>query len=160
MSTSKLPHEHLLKFGAEAGAAVLSDLCQWTVDYCPYLLPTRAVGYFLAADVDTLLVPAVAVTGDFLSKVSSVARETRCDAVVVQISQTYPMHLYCCVQIWKPQVTEWSICRLWLTPQGEGWLIPDPADVARSDRFIPLQPGRLRVSANPPVEAVASVKVV
>lgn len=140
----------------EAGAMLIAELSGWSVDRWPILLPTRASGYFHAADADLLLVPSSTGSREDFSMVSSVVRETRCDALIVRLSETAPAHVFCCVQIWKPGVVNWSIGKLWLSESGQGWIIPDPADTAEDDKFFRLQPGRLRACSTPPGEAIAS----
>lgn len=139
---------------AEAGAMLIAELSGWCVDRWPILLPTRASGYFLAADAELMLVPSSTGSQEDFGRVSSVVRETRCDAVIVKLSETAPAHVFCCVQIWKPGVVNWSIGKLWLSESGDGWIIPDPADTAEHDMFFRLQPGRLRACSTPPKEAI------
>lgn len=141
---------------AEAAAILLAQMAGWEFETHSLMLPLEAKDYLVVTAADLLIVPTVGPMRPQRPKVERIARQTRCDVIMVGVSETKPAHLYCIVGVWSAGCVQWSAGMYWMSRFAKSWIIPDPHDFDPTDHYFPLMPGCIRASSQPDEEALSS----
>jgi hypothetical protein len=115
---------------ALSGTLALAEQAGWTFDHkAPLMLRAPFSHYLHVAATDLLLVPSIKPTRRDLAIVHRGMREACRDALVVKASSEGRRTLYIAYGQWGRQENVWCHGRrLWLSPHGKAWLVPDPHD--------------------------------
>ncbi|MEH3036303.1 MAG: hypothetical protein PGN23_07425 [Sphingomonas adhaesiva] len=142
----------LAQMRALTATQALAMLVGWQSDPATRLLLRPPFSeWFYAASADLLLVPSIEPTRGDLAIVERGMREARCDALVVKASSEGRRTLYIAYGQWGRQENAWCHGRrLWLSPRGEAWLVPDPHDSDDPHLSMQLTERRLQVASHPP----------